>query len=399
MKQKRFYIKNATIAFSLIEMLYWMSPGLVGGYVSIYLLDQNYTNTQIGFIIAIAGILSAVFQPAVATYADKPKSLSLKIILSIVLFIFIGLVLGMIFAYDRAHILTGILFCTCMLIRSFLNPLINSLGTETMNQGGKVNFGAARGMGSVAYATISFVLGQIVASYGVHTVNYAFIIFAVLFILVLIFYPYEKNAKLKKVKEGREASNPIIFFSKYKSLGIVMVGCVFLYVSQGFLHNFFFQELQSVGGGSSELGVGMAISALFELPSMFGLVLLLKYFKSGTLVMISGLFYALKATVLFMATSVGWFYFAQTLQFGCWALITVSCVMYVNSVVESADSIKGQAYMSMTYTLGSVIGATIGGILIDFGGVRMMLACAIMTSLIGTLIIFTGLRKSKKSQC
>lgn len=63
-------------------------------------------------------------------------------------------------------------------------------------------------------------------------------------------------------------------------------------------------------------------------------------------------------------------------------------VYYVNAGMEPEDAIKGQAYFTMTYTLGCVIGSFLGGVLIDFAGVNSMLIFATVSALFGALIVF-----------
>ena len=63
-----------TAGYACIQSFYWMSFSAVMGFTSLYLLDVGFTNTEIGIIIAIAGIISAILQPIFAGYADKPKS-------------------------------------------------------------------------------------------------------------------------------------------------------------------------------------------------------------------------------------------------------------------------------------------------------------------------------------
>ena len=78
-----------------------------------------------------------------------------------------------------------------------------------------------------------------------------------------------------------------------------------------------------------------------------------------------------------------------------WALITVSSVYYVNSIMEKQDAIKGQAYMTMTYTLGSVAGALVGGALIDSLGVISMLGFATVSAAAGMVIMLLTAQKAK----
>ena len=67
-----------TIRYSGIQGFFWINFAALLGYTSPYLLEAGFDNTTIGIIVAAAGLISAVLQPALATYADHPKSPSLK---------------------------------------------------------------------------------------------------------------------------------------------------------------------------------------------------------------------------------------------------------------------------------------------------------------------------------
>lgn len=64
--------------YALIQGFYWMSFAAIMGFTSLYLLNTGFSNTQIGILMAVAGAVSAVLQPMVASYADSPGSPSLK---------------------------------------------------------------------------------------------------------------------------------------------------------------------------------------------------------------------------------------------------------------------------------------------------------------------------------
>ncbi|MCI6435611.1 MAG: hypothetical protein MR828_12825, partial [Clostridiales bacterium] len=69
-------IKNRTAGYAAIQSFFWMCYASIMGFVSMYLLQAGFDNSQVGILIAGAGLLSALLQPVVAAYADKPGSLS-----------------------------------------------------------------------------------------------------------------------------------------------------------------------------------------------------------------------------------------------------------------------------------------------------------------------------------
>ena len=96
----------------------------------------------------------------------------------------------------------------------------------------------------------------------------------------------------------------------------------------------------------------------------------------------------LKALGTFLAPGIPMYYGVQVFQMLGWGLLTAASVYYVNAIMEPEDAIKGQAYFTMTYTLGSVIGSFLGGALIDFARVSSMLLFATVSALFGAVIVF-----------
>lgn len=363
--------KNLTGSYSCIQALYWMYFAAIMSFSGFFLLGGGFSNTQIGIIAAVAGIMSALLQPVLAGYADRPDSPSLKKIIQILYVI--QLLLGIGLFFSRTLILTGLLYGISIALLQLMTPFINALGMESINQGQKLNFGLARGMGSVAYAVICYVLG----------------IITVLSLGCLIIFPFVKTQKSAQTSsDSKSLANPLLFFRKYRRFSLVLIGCIFIYLSHVLLNNFNFQIAQGKGGGSAEMGTASAIAAMCELPTLFLFGYIIKKIRCDLLVRFAGIFFVLKALGTFLAPGISMYYGVQVFQMLGWGLLTAASVYYVNAIMEPEDAIKGQAYFTMTYTLGSVIGSFLGGALIDFARVSSMLLFATVSALFGAVIVF-----------
>ena len=385
--------KNLTPGYALIQAFFWMNFAAIMGYTSVYLLNCGFSNTQIGVLMAVAGVLSAVLQPIVASYADRPDSQSVKKII-IEIGIIMLVIAALLLLFRNRMVVSGLLYGGSIMLLQLLMPLINSLGMESLNQGKKLNFGMARGMGSVAYAIAAYLLGIIVAGWGEITIPMAMLLILCGLLFTLFLFPFEKS-KTSNEKTEKKSGGPLYFFMKYKRFSFVLFGCIFLYISHVLLNSFTYQIVESKGGGSSEMGFAMALAAMLELPTLFLFGYMIKKIRADVWFRISGIFFMVKTLGTLLAPNILSFYFVQIFQMFGWALITVSSVYYVNSVMEEQDAIKGQAYMTMTYTLGSVLGALIGGALIDAVGVNTMLSFATVSAAVGMVIILATARAEK----
>lgn len=385
--------KSFTLRYSMIQAFFWINFAALLGFTSPYLLDIGFTNTQIGIIVAAAGMISAILQPVIASYADRPSSPSLKrLIFALVLFLLAASFLLLLF-HRRIMVLTGLLYGCGITVLQVLTPLINSLGMETLNQGNYINFGVSRGIGSISYAIGAYVLGIIVSGFGAISIPVSMLFtFGALLVFILLF-PFTKTRKETQKTQAKNTGGIFYFFKRYRRFCIVLIGCILVYTSHILINTFSYQIVRMKGGGSSEMGVAMALAAFAELPTMFLFVHVLKKVRCDILFRISGIFFLLKTLCTLLAPNIPAYYGIQILQMLGFALITVSSVYYVNSIMEEQDVIKGQAFMTMSYTLGTVLGAIAGGSLIDLAGVRNMLVFATASAGAGMLIMLFATKK------
>lgn len=387
--------QSLTPHYSLIQAFFWMQFAVVSGFASVYLLDHGFTNTQIGVIIAVSGAMSAALQPFVAGYADRPDSPSVKRIIAMeaAALMLMGAVL---LFCSSAQIVTGLFYGGCITFLYLMTPFVNALGMESVNQGKRLNFGVARGIGSLAYAVIAYILGILVEQGGSVAVPVSMIVVFGCLLVILSRFPFCKVPK-KTPDGGGAAISPAAFFRKYRSFAVVLAGCVLVYISHALLNSFLFQIVESKGGTSAGMGFIMAFAAVLELPPMFLFVRMMKKVRCDIWFRISGIFFFVKSFFTLIVPNVGLLCAVQVFQMFGFALITVSSVYYVNSVMEDEDVIKGQAYMTMTHTLGTVLGALVGGPLIDSAGVGAMLAVASVSSFVGAVLMLVKTQRTTLS--
>ena len=386
--------KNLTVFYAFIQGLYWMNFAAIMGYSGYYLLAKDFSNTEIGIIIAVAGIISAILQPVLASYADHPQSPSLKKLM--LLLLLLQLIFGILLLFVQIPTVIGLLYGCSIALLQILTPFISALGMESINQGNNLNFGLARGMGSVAYAGLSYVLGIVTSWTGASAVPIFVMLITLSLTGVVALFPFTKvvASTAPKSQAASNSSNPLVFFRKYKRFSLVLLGCIFIYVSHVLLNNFTYQIIESKGCGSAQMGTATAIAAMCELPTLFLFSFIVRKIRCDILLRISGIFYAIKAIGSLLAPNVLTYYSVQTLQMLGWGLMTVVSVYYVNIIMEKEDVIKGQAYFTMTYTLGSVAAAFIGGALIDISGVNAMLIFSVISVVIGAVIVFLAAERT-----
>ena len=384
-------VKSRTTRYAAIQSFFWMCYASIMGFVSMYLLQAGFDNSQVGILIAVAGLLSALLQPVVAAYADKPGSLSLGRLITLsggaALACGVGLVLG-----RGSMAVTGLLYTGCMVLLQMTTPLVNALGIAAVNGGENLNFGIARGMGSLCYAATAYLIGLLVGRFGPVTVPVCMGIgFALMLVSVRHFGTVRSNAEGEEKKAAPKGG----FLGRYPRYAAVLAGLVLIFVSHVVLNSFTFQIVEAKGGTSREMGISMAFAALIELPVMFLFGWMLKKAKSHIWFRISGVFFFLKCLGTLLSRSIPGFYAVQLFQMFGWALISVSAVFYINAIMAPEDSVKGQAFYTMSMTLGNVLGAIVAGRILDALGVQAMLVFGTVSALVGAVIVLVFTQRTK----
>ena len=138
------------------------------------------------------------------------------------------------------------------------------------------------------------------------------------------------------------------------------------------------------------------IPDIIKIVLAYGLSRKLRKFRCDLLLKTAGIFFTIKALGTLLAPGIPVFYGVQIFQMLGWGLMTAASVYYVNALMEPEDAIKGQAYFTMAYTLGSVLGSFLGGTLIDLAGVHAMLFFSIVSAFIGALIVLIFAERTSK---
>lgn len=380
-----------TTRYGLILSSYWMGYAAVFAYVSLYMLDLGFTSGQVGLLIAVSGLVSALLQPVLAGYADKPESISLK---SLNLLIGGGCALcgGLLPLVRQWPAVTALVYGLALALLQLATPFINALGMTSLNCGSKLNFGVSKSAGAASFAVASWILGKVTSRFGSPVVPVAIAGFFLLFLGFVAIYPKQRAPKTEKARRSVGFGQ---FVRKYPKFIALLAGCILLYISHVLLNSFTLQIIRTKGGDSEQMGTAMAIAALAELPTMLAFTRLLKKRGSYYWLRFSGFFFVLKTLGSLVCTNVGQYYALQLFQLLAWGMITMASVYYVNSIMDPGDSVKGQAYFTMAYTLASVAGAVLGGRMIDLVGVNTMLVFGTICAAIGTVVVCGFVEKAE----
>ncbi len=384
--------KSATLHYTFLQGFYWMAYCILVSFSSVYLLDHGFLNTQIGILLSVSSIFSALVQPFAAKKADRMKKLSLRQLTAILIAGMLLCTLGLLCL--PGTVLQGGLYMCLLILLQLLMPFNYSLGMDCLNNHITLNYGLARSFGSVTYGLASTLCGILAKEYGAGILPLVLLLVVAFLLPTTLTFrfsgPIEKTLPKEEVLLS-EDTRP--FFQRYPTFPLLLVGLSLLFTSHNILMSFPYQIVQNLGGGSVEMGNLLTLQCIVEIPIMVCFTPLLARASSRFWVRISGVSFFLHALLIWLSPNMTFLLLVQIFEMTGYALFTVASVYYVNEVMQLTDRVQGQAYFSMTNTVGIVVGSLVGGLLLDYVGVSALLGFATLTGGVGMVILWRMLKK------
>ena len=396
--------------YSAAHSFYWSVMCSSIGFASIFLLSKHFSNSQIGLVLALANIFAVLLQPAVAAFADRTRKISMKDLIVVLTAAAGALAAARSFSAGSFFVLAVLLTLESAVLYT-LQPLVNSLGMQFINKGVGINFGLARGMGSISYAVLSVLLGIFVDGFGTDLLPVISTGFYIA--LGIVIYAFTKkrsadtesntvcpeNRKLTSEPKSANTNHLVSFFTHNKKFAALMIAVSLTFCSHTMINNYLIQITENVGGTAKEMGIAIGIAAAIELPAMILFGFLVKKIRCSSILKFSLFFFTLKAALTMSATNVWMLYVAQIFQFSSYALFIPASVYYVNEIICKEDLAKGQAFMTSAITLGGVAASLLGGFLLDNSGVRGMIFAGLIATALGLVIGLYGIERVEVKGC
>lgn len=385
-----------TAQYTVIQGTYWASYCCIVAFSSVYLLSLGFTNVQIGTLISVSGLLSAVLQPLVSKLADSLQRMSLRQFTALLTALFLAGGVTLLFLPGKLP-QTGV-YAFLLILVQLIMPLTSALGMASIDGGHPLNFGVARSAGSILYGAASALCGRLVLEFGERSIPAAMTVLNVILLLAILRFRFadagRSAAPAPQEKEGKKGG---LFVFRYRCALPLLLGVVCLFISHNILNVYTFQIVQPLGGDSEAMGNLLFVQSLLELPVMFLFSWMLTKKTSRFWVQLSGTGFFFHALGMWLAPNMTVAYLVQIFEMTGYALYTLAAIYFVNEQVEEAERVQGQAWFAMAITLGNVLASFAGGALLDFAGAWMLLAFATVTGGAGMVILFLLLGRNSRT--
>lgn len=382
----------ATPCYSLIQALYWAIYCLMVSFASVFLLDRGFTNGQIGLILGLSYLFSAILQPTVGALFSR-KGIRLNVGIACV-YMPVALSSLAIRTLPLGRAPLAVLMVAIFTLQSMLQPSVNALHQNFERDGDSVNFGLARGVGSAAYALTSFAVGRLLTRFAPRMLPSLYGGAVALLIAVLLLVRTSSGNVRASVDARRSSYADMLREHRHMVPFLIGIGCMFLVYS--FIDCFLLQIIVSKGGTSANLGTAITLSAMTELPAMLIFSRFSRRGKGMTLFLGSVWFWLLKDVLTLLAPTPQVLYAVQLLNFASCAIYIPGMMDYMRQTLPDWQLLRGVTLAGTATTLGSLVATIVGGSLIDAIGMHGALTLVQVFAVVGAALLTLALLRAKK---
>ncbi|HHU02616.1 MAG TPA: MFS transporter [Christensenellaceae bacterium] len=401
MKKSKKLLFRIELNYAFVQSGFWLAHLALQGFSAVFLAYKGFSNTQIGVTNSVMSVLSICFQLVVSSFSDYRSDIPIKkIMASLMLCSMIAS--AMLIKLPLSILLVAIVYTIGGGIHNTNSALINAQIMQYVNVGLDVNYGWPRGVGSMAYAIAAFILGTQLDKHSPSILMPLYILLILLTIIACLLMPNvssvaSKSAALYVQEKNSGRTTYLQILKGNRTLFCFLFASVLLYVGQTPNMLFLVKVVNSLGGGSKELGICMLIQSGVEMPAMFVAPALLKKYKARRLLLLSFIAYAVKMLIIAMSNSMSTIYIAMFLSLLCYGLYGVSASYFANDIVAQGEKVRAQGLVSLASYLGAIIGNLIAGVLIDGIGINALLHVSWVVLTFAAAIMFICARLDKKT--
>ena len=382
---------NLTHRYSVIQFTHWASSSGAAAFATTYLLKKGVPSGTVGFLLALAGLCSCLSQPVLASFADRTEKFVLTRIL-LIMSALCSVCFGMQLLPGISVMLMAVFYMIGIWSSDVMVPLLNAVSVAYNNAGYSVNYGAARGIGAVASAVSSLVIGWVIAKFGTTWMLVLLLAARLGSMIALAGFPKIQQTRPSD-RKNQKGLSIYEFFGRYRWYCASLLGIAFLGMYHAMTENYMIVIMNELGGNSRHVGIALFIAAMVAAPVIFLYEKIRKVSSETNVLKIAAVSFLIKAVGFYFARDISTIYLLQFLQISSYALLAPAQVYYAKEKVEKDDMVKGQAFITAAYALGCSAGNFAGGQLLNYG-VSAILFAGIIMAASGTVILFATVTKN-----
>lgn len=385
---------NLTARYSATHFTHWASCTAAAALATAYLFGRGMSTGTAGLLLATGCLLSCVTQPLLASIADRSDhSMLRKMLLAMGALCLFCYVIQILPALPLS--IASIFYIIAIWTADTMAPLLNAMSVAYQQSGYSINYGVARGIGTMGHALCSLAIGNILAQFGATWMFSFAIFFRVIHMIDLLRYPALPKATTMHKAKAEESCSIGQFFLRYPWYCFSLLAVVLMAMYLSMTENYMITIVEPMGGNSSHVGTALFISSTIGTPMIVCYSIIRKRCSDSFLLKMAAIGFLLRAVFVWQAQSIGHIFCIQLLHIVSYALLAPAQVGHAKARVRRGDMVKGQAFTTAAYAMGCAAGNFIGGQLLRLS-VEALLRGGVVMALLGLVIIFISAHKTDR---
>ena len=375
--------------YAAVQGTYWAANCTLRGLTAVFLTYHGFSDAQIGYTSSLVYCLTITLSLLLSAWADRHPDSPLKRTIT-GLFLCGLAAAAVLYALPVPMLMLMLVYALNCCFHNCADSILNALMMQYVDNGIPARYGWPRGVGSITYATMAWVLGVLMERYTPDIILPIFLGLCGLSLLALFFLP---DPGPRRLKEQQAKVSYLQMLKHNPTLVLLLVACILSGMGQTSATTFLIRVVEKLGGTSKELGVAMFIQAGVELPMMFASGWLLKRFSARGLLVLSFFSSGLRLVMLRFAPNLPVLYGIMFFSMFCFGIYGFASVLFVNSIAGPQEKVRAQSLLSLCYTggVGGILGNLLAGVLIGPLGVDrvLVLSAVLCMSGAGVMVLCT----------
>jgi MFS transporter, PPP family, 3-phenylpropionic acid transporter len=363
-----------TALFSLLLWVYWASVVTAEGFLVPYLRENGYSAYQAGLVMSAVFLLSIPGQPLWGHVCDRvgrhrPVFVGSMVIAGAVML----LVPVVINSLAAVLALVMVLSFTASSMPGNLDGWIMARRARIPG----IEYGVARGMGSLGYAMFAVILGSVLDRWGLHLIFPVFTGFALTSAILAMITP-DSGSRWNRLYRQRtavpEGSPSLVHLIRHNHrYRAFVVSAVILFTAFRATYTFLPVLIMDLGGGNRHIGLAHSVAAATEIPVMFLAGWIIRRVRADRMILGSMIIFVVRMAFYPLARNPETIIALQALHGVSFGLFLAASVYYIDEIAPAGSKSLFQTLApSMYFGLGSVTGSAVGGAVVEALGLSAL---------------------------
>lgn len=356
--------------------IYFGVLGIFLPYFNLYCYHLSFSGLQIGVLSSIQTFATVVFPLLWAVLADRYQSRRL-------IYVFCNLVSTAIWALLLWTTAFWPMFFIMLFYGVFHAPIISFLEAFTMDLmgGEKRQYGRIRVWGSINFIFAVVVFGRLIDAFSVNIIVGLILAGSILRAAFSLAVPAVSIERRISFSAGaRELLRPRLL--------VFLITSLMMLLSHGTYYGFFSIHLETLGFGSTFIGLAWGLASTAEILVMVKSDTIFKRFSLETVLLFSFAVATFRWVLLFFVQAPGMLLLSQLLHAFTYGSFHIAGILYIDRLIPLEAKTFGQAANNaMTYGLGIAGGFLLNGYFFESLGAPVLFLVSGLIAAAGGLIL------------